>query len=170
MGRVLQIVGYQDSGKTTFIVEYINALTNQGLKVGTIKHHGHQEVIKHDDLHKDTGKHRQAGAQVSLVEGNGSVLLNSEKTPLTLLQLLTMYKPFQLDVIVIEGFKSESYPKVALIRSIEGIQMLKSLTNVVCILTSIEVPIEIATKYITFKYTNDCIDWLLTNKVGEFIE
>lgn len=170
MGRVIQIVGYQDSGKTTFIINYINSLTRRGLKVGTIKHHGHPGVLKHEDLHKDSGKHRQAGAHVSIVEGNGSILLNSEKASLTLSQLLTMYKPFQLDVIVIEGFKSESHPKVVLIRSFEGIQMLKGLINVVCILTSIDLPKDIADKYRTFKDSDECIEWLLTNKVGGFIE
>lgn len=38
---ILQIVGYQNSGKTTLMEKLIQALTYEGMKVATIKHHGH---------------------------------------------------------------------------------------------------------------------------------
>lgn len=38
---ILQVVGHQNSGKTTLIEKCIKELTNHGIKVGTFKHHGH---------------------------------------------------------------------------------------------------------------------------------
>jgi molybdopterin-guanine dinucleotide biosynthesis adapter protein len=170
MGRVLQVVGYQNSGKTSFVVDYIEAAVMQDLKVGTIKHHGHSGAIKLDDQKKDTGKHRQAGAHVSLVEGNGSFVLSSENLSLSLQQFLILYSQFQLDIIIVEGFKLESYPKVVLIRSHKDLPMLNDLLNICCIVTSVELPMEITKRYKIFKHTKDSIEWLLTNKVGEMIE
>jgi molybdopterin-guanine dinucleotide biosynthesis adapter protein len=170
MGRVIQVVGYQNSGKTTFVVEYIQVADKRGLKVGTIKHHGHQGSVKIDDYKKDSGLHRHAGAQVSVVEGNGSFVMTSEKMSLTLKQLVFMYRLFQLDIVVIEGYKSADYPKVVLIRSIEDLSILYSLENICCVITSIELPIDITKKYKIFNNTKDSIEWLLTNKVGELIE
>ncbi|MGM0873423.1 MAG: molybdopterin-guanine dinucleotide biosynthesis protein B [Bacillota bacterium] len=169
MGRVLQVVGYQNSGKTTFVVDYIKAAVKHDLKVGTIKHHGHSGAIKLDDQQKDSGKHRQAGAHVSVVEGNGAFVLTSEKLSLSLQQLLSLYCQFDLDVIIVEGFKSASFPKVVLIRSQEDLPMLNKLLNICCIIASFQLPKEIIEKYRTFYQTKDSIEWLLTNKVGEII-
>jgi molybdopterin-guanine dinucleotide biosynthesis protein B len=170
MGRVLQVVGYQNSGKTTFVVDYIKAAVKQDLKIGTIKHHGHSGAIKLDDQQKDSGKHRQAGAHVSVIEGNGAFVLTSDKLSLSLPQLLSLYRQFHLDVIVVEGFKSESFPKVVLIRSKEDLQILDELLNICCIIASFQLPKEISETYRTFYQTKDSIEWLFKNKVGEIIE
>jgi molybdopterin-guanine dinucleotide biosynthesis protein B len=170
VGRVIQIVGYQNSGKTTFVVEYIQVADKRGLKVGTIKHHGHQGSVKIDDHQKDSGLHRHAGAHVSVVEGNGSFVMTSERMSLSLQQLVFMYRQFKLDIIVIEGYKSADYPKVVLIRSIEDVSIFNRLVNICCVITSIELPNDITKKYKIFHNTRDSIEWLLTNKVGEIIE
>jgi molybdopterin-guanine dinucleotide biosynthesis protein B len=170
LGRILQVVGYQNSGKTTFVVEYIEAAVRQKLKVGTIKHHGHLEAIKMDDQRKDTGKHRQAGAQVTLVEGNGSLVLTSEKLSLSLSQMVTLYSQFQLDVIIVEGFKLAAYPKVVLVTSQADLLLLNDLLNISCVIARFQLPKEITERFQTFYHTKECIEWLLTNKVGEMIE
>ena len=170
MGRIFQVVGYQNSGKTTFVVEYIEAAVRRELKVGTIKHHGHFGAIKMDDQYKDTGKHRQAGAQVTLVEGNGSLVLTSEKLSLSLSQMVTLYSQFQLDVIVVEGFKLAAYPKVVLVTSQADLPLLNDLLNISCVIARFQLPKEIAERFQTFYHIKECIEWLLTNKVGEMIE
>ena len=38
---ILQVVGYQNSGKTSFVSELTARLSATGLRVGVIKHHGH---------------------------------------------------------------------------------------------------------------------------------
>lgn len=58
--RRVHIVGRQNSGKTTLIVELVEYLTAGGWRVGTIKHtHHHHEL---DVPGKDSFRHRDAGA------------------------------------------------------------------------------------------------------------
>ena len=123
-----------------------------------------------DDQRKDTGKHRQAGAQVTLVEGNGSLVLTSEKMSLSLSQLVTLYSQFQLDVIVVEGFKLAAYPKVVLVTSQVDLPLLNDLLNISCVIARFQLPKEITERFRTFYHTKECIEWLLINKVGEMIE
>ncbi len=170
MGRVLQVIGYQNSGKTTFVVDYINEAVKNELKVGTIKHHGHESAIYHYDKKKDTGKHREAGALVSLIEGNGSLILNSESITFSLKQLVKLYSHFSLDVIVVEGYKAADYPKVVLIRTTEDAFILENLTNVLCIVSEVQLPEEIVNTYKLFANKRECIKWLITNEAGESIE
>jgi molybdopterin-guanine dinucleotide biosynthesis adapter protein len=170
LGRVLQVVGFQNSGKTTFVTEYIKAAVEAHLKVGTIKHHGHGGTSLHQDQQKDTGKHRQAGAYVSIVEGNGSFILSTDKLNLTLSQMITLYNMFELDVIFVEGFKYERYPKVVLLRGEEDIALLDKLENVCCILASFSLPQIYRKKFRVYSNMKECINWLINTKVGEYID
>ena len=61
MKRV-HIVGRKNSGKTTLIVELVKYLSEQGYRVGTIKHtHHHHEL---DTPGKDSHHHREAGSAI----------------------------------------------------------------------------------------------------------
>ncbi|WP_394184421.1 molybdopterin-guanine dinucleotide biosynthesis protein B [Metabacillus halosaccharovorans] len=170
MGRILQVVGYQNSGKTTFVTEYIKEAVRYKLKVGTIKHHGHGGALTQNDNGKDTQKHREAGAQVTFVEGNESFILSSNQIKLTLSQMISLYNTFCLDVILIEGYKFEEYPKVVLLRSKEDLPMLKKTVNITCVLASFSLPLEVREKYLIFSSRDKCIEWLMINEAGEYID
>lgn len=66
--KILQIVGYQNSGKTTLMEQLIKQATMEGLRVGAIKHHGHGGVPM-IETSKDSSRHELAGAVVTAVEG-----------------------------------------------------------------------------------------------------
>ena len=56
----IHIIGRKNSGKTTLICQLVKGLTEQGVRVGTIKHtHHHHEL---DTPGKDSHKHRIAGS------------------------------------------------------------------------------------------------------------
>ena len=61
MKRV-HIIGRKNHGKTTLVTELVQALTEQGLRVGTIKHTHHQHEL--DTPGKDSFRHRESGASV----------------------------------------------------------------------------------------------------------
>lgn len=56
----LHVIGRKNNGKTTLIVELIQALAATGMRIGTIKHTHHQHEL--DVPGKDSHRHRQAGA------------------------------------------------------------------------------------------------------------
>jgi len=63
--KCIHIVGRQNHGKTTLIVELVEELSRRGIAVGTIKHSGHAHEL--DTPGKDSYRHRQAGARPAAV-------------------------------------------------------------------------------------------------------
>lgn len=130
---VFQVVGYQDSGKTTLVKNMIERLTARSMSVATMKHHGHggkPSLIEN----KDSSKHISAGAFVSLVEGDGRILLQGEKSSWTINEQLGILLSLQPDIILIEGHKNEDFPKVVILRTTEDIELLERLSNIKAVL------------------------------------
>ncbi|GAC89780.1 molybdopterin-guanine dinucleotide biosynthesis protein B [Anoxybacillus flavithermus NBRC 109594] len=119
---ILQIVGYQNSGKTTLIEKIIHQLCENGYRVGTLKHHGHGGKVMLPK-EKDTTRHAEAGAMVCAVEGDGTFLLHA-KGNWELDELLCIYERFPIDVLLIEGFKHAAYPKIVCLRHREDEHLL----------------------------------------------
>lgn len=126
---VFQIVGYQNSGKTTFTTKLMAALKEQGLKTATIKHHGHGG--KPDiPAQKDSSRHLAAGALAAIVEGDGHLILQTESDVLSLAKQIQLLDFFQPDVILIEGHKFEAYPKLVLLKGQADTALLTELKNI----------------------------------------
>lgn len=158
---ILQIVGYQNSGKTTLVEKVVYALAERKMKVATIKHHGHggfPEVAQ-----KDSERHRKAGAIVSSVEGAGLLSMSSLREEWSLQEIIRLYEFFEVDTILIEGYKKESYPKVVLLRSAEDVELLQKVENIVAVIAWYDAPKNLREKYKVFHITEDelYIDWFL---------
>jgi molybdopterin-guanine dinucleotide biosynthesis protein B len=115
MPPVLALIGKPNCGKTTLIEKLIPALADQGVRVGTIKHH-HGD-IQMDTPGKDTWRHKQAGAQVVLLSspvGIGLIQDTAGDTPVE--DLVSRY--FQeVDLVIAEGYKWSTLPKIEVFRS-----------------------------------------------------
>jgi molybdopterin-guanine dinucleotide biosynthesis protein B len=130
---IFQVVGYQNSGKTTFTAKLIEMLAERGLKTVTIKHHGHggrPDAAKQ----KDTEKHLAAGALASIIEGDGRLILQADNYQSTLEDQITLLKFFHPDVILIEGYKLKTYPKLLIIKNINDLSLLKKVNNILAIM------------------------------------
>lgn len=130
---IFQVVGYQNSGKTTTMVKIIEQLTaEKTIQFVTIKHHGHGG--KPDVVDKDSTRHIQAGALATLVEGDGRLLLHAEQAEWTLEKKLELFSYFRPDLILIEGHKHAPYPKVVILRDRNDFHLIKELSQVCAIL------------------------------------
>jgi molybdopterin-guanine dinucleotide biosynthesis protein B len=126
---IFQVVGYQNSGKTTFLLKLIQVLKNDGLKIVTIKHHGHGG--KPDVLpEKDSSKHIDSGAVASLVEGEGRLVLQADESSWSLDEQIRLVNFFQPDIILIEGHKYQAYPKILLLRDEKDLFLLTKVDNI----------------------------------------
>lgn len=117
--KVFGIAGYSGSGKTTLLEKLIPQLTGRGLKVSVIKHAHHGFDI--DRPGKDSYRHREAGASEVLLSCNDRWALMHERradTDVTLNELLGRLAP--CDLVLIEGFKQESVPKLEVYRPENG--------------------------------------------------
>ncbi|WP_078392347.1 molybdopterin-guanine dinucleotide biosynthesis protein B [Shouchella patagoniensis] len=130
MGKVFQVIGYKNSGKTTLVEELIQLLIEDGLRVATLKHHGHGGIPLGST---DSDRFSSAGAISSIVEGDGVIKLVAQKKNWALNELVQ--KQFILsspDIILVEGWKNnEAYGKVVLLRGEADLPLLQ-LTNVRC--------------------------------------
>jgi molybdopterin-guanine dinucleotide biosynthesis adapter protein len=121
--RIIGLAGWSGSGKTTLLAKVIPRIVARGLQVSTVKHAHHSFDL--DRPGKDSHTHRMAGATEVLV-GSGSRWaivheLRGESEP-TLAALLRKASP--VDLIVVEGFKGESHPKLEVYRAENGKPLL----------------------------------------------
>jgi molybdopterin-guanine dinucleotide biosynthesis adapter protein len=127
---VFQVVGFQNSGKTTLINKLLEQLNKSNIKAGIIKHHGHGGKPDINE-NKDSSQYLRSGACVSIVEGEGRLLLQAEEKNWSLNNQINILRHFELDVIIVEGHKFEEYPKAILIRDEQDLFILDQLDNIV---------------------------------------
>ena len=138
--KVFQIVGYQNSGKTTLITKLLAKGVSLGKRIGTIKHHGHGGIPSTSLPSKDSDHHLNAGAALSGVAGEGALLLQLPSQEWKLDKLLQLYQIYTFDLILIEGFKSAPYPKVVLLREQQDLFLLKQLDNIQAVISRFPLP------------------------------
>jgi len=120
--RIIQIVGYKNSGKTTLVCELVRLLSAEGRRVGTLKRDAHS--FDPEPPGTDTRKHRQAGALASaVVSPNRTAWVLEETTPVE--EIVSGMAARGLDDLIIEGFKTAAYPKIALIREEKDAELLR---------------------------------------------
>lgn len=111
---VVSIVGKSNSGKTTLIEKIIPELIRRGWRVGTIKHNMHGFEIDHEG--KDSWRHRKAGARVTVLASPHQVaVLEDTDRDLDIEELRDRYVR-GVDIILVEGYKRNPYPKIEVFR------------------------------------------------------
>ncbi|MBN3554971.1 molybdopterin-guanine dinucleotide biosynthesis protein B [Fictibacillus nanhaiensis] len=113
---ILQVVGYQNSGKTTLIRKILKELASRHIQAGVIKHHGHGDRVDQNDSGKDTEQHRSAGAYITCVTSSKNAIL-SMNSELPLYKAIALYETLEMDCILIEGYKNIQFPRVVLLRN-----------------------------------------------------
>lgn len=112
---ILCFVGRSNSGKTTLIERVIPELVQAGYRVATVKHTGHGFDL--DTEGKDSWRHKRAGASSVMVLSKGSLAMFSDVSDeIKVEELRDRYLNQSIDLIIAEGWKSEGYPKVVVVR------------------------------------------------------
>ena len=110
---VLAVSGAHNSGKTTLLEKLIPVLRSRGLKVGVIKHDGHD--FTPDVPGTDSYRLREAGAEGVAVY-SGQRYLVTELLHLTEQDLLALFERHGYDLVLMEGYKSSGWPKIEVVR------------------------------------------------------
>ena len=121
--KVIGIAGWSGAGKTTLLTRLIPHLTARGLRVSTLKHAHHAFDV--DQPGKDSHAHRLAGATEVLISSAKRFALMHElrgEPELTLRALLD--KLSTVDLVLVEGFKRETHPKLEVFRAAVGKPLL----------------------------------------------
>lgn len=115
---LIGLCAYSGTGKTTLLTQLIPRLKQQGLRVGVVKHAHHDFDIDHPG--KDSYEFRQAGAEQVAVASHKRIAWIKEnpadKNEPALSDALAALDINDLDLVIAEGFKSESFAKIELHR------------------------------------------------------
>jgi len=133
--KVIGLAGWSGAGKTTLLTRVIPLLREQGLRISVIKHAHHNFDI--DVPGKDSWRQRQAGAEEVLVSSANRWALMHElrgQAEPRLPELLA--KMSRVDLVIVEGYKSEPHRKIEVHRSANGKPLLfpedRAIVGVVC--------------------------------------
>jgi molybdopterin-guanine dinucleotide biosynthesis protein B len=117
--RIIGVAGWSGAGKTTLITRVIPVLTRRGIKVATVKHAHHEFDI--DRPGKDSWLHREAGAsEVAIVSSRRWAIVHElrEEPEPSLPDIMAKLSP--VDLVIVEGFKRQAYPKLEVFRASNG--------------------------------------------------
>ncbi|WP_297981824.1 molybdopterin-guanine dinucleotide biosynthesis protein B [uncultured Methanobrevibacter sp.] len=124
--RIISIVGLKNTGKTSLTGKIIKELVNRDFKVASIKHSHHQMEMDH--VGTDTYKQMESGSD--FVVGIGGRTYFNINQRMDLERLLFLIKLIDNpDFVVIEGFKSYHYAKIATCPEVEDEYTIKTVNS-----------------------------------------
>ena len=113
--RAVSFVAKSGTGKTTLLEKVIARLKERGYRVGVVKHDAHRFDIDHPG--KDSHRLASAGADIMMISSPEKLALvkTHAASPPTLAEILATYFA-DVDIVLTEGFKHGSLPKIELHR------------------------------------------------------
>jgi molybdopterin-guanine dinucleotide biosynthesis protein B len=122
---VLGFAAYSGTGKTSLLVKLLPLMKLQGLRVAMIKHAHHDFDI--DKPGKDSFELRKAGADQVLIASDKRYALMTEYESQAEPELGDLIKQLDLeniDLVMVEGFRHLSFPKIELHRPSLGKELI----------------------------------------------
>jgi len=112
--KAVSVVAKSGTGKTTLLEKVIARLKERGYRVGVIKHDAHCFDIDHPG--KDSHRLTSAGADTMLIASHEKLaLVKKHDASPSIEELLATYFS-DVDIVLTEGFKQSSMPKIELHR------------------------------------------------------
>ena len=122
---MLGFAAWSGTGKTTLLSKVLKILVGCGFSIGVVKHAHHSFDIEDDD--RETLVWREAGvSQMVISSGSVSAIIveRDATSDLKLDELLHEFRSDSLDLVLVEGFKREAFPKIELHRDALGLSFL----------------------------------------------
>ena len=111
---IISIVGKSDSGKTTLIEKLIPELNRKGYRVATVKHDVHSFEVDREG--KDSWRHRRAGSHSTVISSPQQLAIIRDMEHDASLEEIRDRFIRDVDIIITEGYKKDSAPKVEVFR------------------------------------------------------
>lgn len=135
MAEVYVFAAWSGTGKTAYLERLIPCLNQLGLTAAVVKHDVHGLAL--DRPGKDSHRLFAAGAEATAVVCGGEVLLHRSAEP-SLEEVLALLPP--TDLVLVEGFKASSYPKIGIYRAASGKPLAAEECLAVVTDTALDVP------------------------------
>ncbi len=165
---ILGFAAASGTGKTTLLEQIIPALKQQGLRIGLIKHSHHNVQI--DQPGKDSFRLRVAGATpVMLSSAHRRVMITefSEIKEPNLFEEISFFDQSEVDLILVEGFKSACFPKIELHReALNSPLIYPSDPNIIAIATDTDLIIPDGLKQLDINQASTVVNFIIHEFIG----
>jgi cyclic pyranopterin phosphate synthase len=122
-------------GKTTFLEKLIRELVQRGIRVGSIKNDAYGFEI--DKPGKDSWRHAQAGATATAIIGPEKyAVIHKTQERTNLEKVAAIFE--NVDIILVEGNKRGSQPKIEVVRAEKGRQVTTPEKDLIAVVTDVE--------------------------------
>ena len=155
MALIVSIVGKSKSGKTTLLEKLIPELESRGYQVATIKHT--PEDVSLDEPGKDSWRHMQAGSRATIIGSPTRMALIKPLAPGTKLEEMASFFGEDYDIVLAEGFKQDTAPKICVHRRDVG-PPLEGVDGIVAIAT--DEPLDTETRQLALDDAAGLADFL----------
>ena len=132
--RIVAISGIKNSGKTTLICRLLEIFKEKGLRVAVLKHDGHD--FEPDVPGTDTYRQLQAGAYGTAVFSKGKYMLVKQQPQISEKELMEFFP--EADLILVEGFKYSTYPKIEIVRKGNSAESVSNPERLMAIATNLD--------------------------------
>lgn len=122
----LAIAGFKNSGKTTLLCKLIRQLSDRGVRIGSLKHDGHDFEMDHKGT--DTYQFQAAGAVSVMIQSSAKIAMIEhlqEKTPPSPIECIKRFR--EVDMVLVEGYKHEPLPKLVVARTREQLDGIEKM-------------------------------------------
>lgn len=130
---LVAVSGVKNSGKTTFLERVIPLLTKKGMRVAVVKHDGHS--FEPDVCGTDSFRLRKSGADAVAVYCDTHYMIEENKK---VSYDILKEKFVGYDLILVEGEKDSSLPKLEIVRSAVSKDMVCQKETVLAVVTDCE--------------------------------
>ena len=129
--KIIGVVGWKDTGKTTLIEKLIGELNKRNLTVSTIKHSHHKVSI--DKKGTDSFRHFNAGAKETILTSDKKWVKFSRQISDGQGNFSHLIKQIiPVDILIVEGFKASDHKKIEVINSMNGRKPLYETDKTIC--------------------------------------
>ena len=112
--KAVSFVAKSGTGKTTLLEKVIASLKDRGYKVGVVKHDAHRFDIDHPG--KDSYRLTAAGADTMLISSPEKLAMVKKHAEAPTIEVILSTYFTDVDIVLTEGFKKSSMPKIELHR------------------------------------------------------
>jgi molybdopterin-guanine dinucleotide biosynthesis protein B len=141
MHTIVSFVGKSSSGKTTLLEKLIIELSRRGYKVAIVKHSHHADDL--DLASKDTWRFTKAGSALSAINSLDHLAIYRHIDHYFDPGEISTSISWDYDVILTEGFKGSSYPKIEVHRAEQGPELLTDPKLLIALVTDQPVDINV---------------------------
>ena len=127
--KIIGVVGWKNTGKTTLIEKLINEFNNRNLSVSTIKHSHHNFSV--DQQGTDSFRHFNAGAKETILASDKKwVKFSRQICDSNLSNLIEQINP--VDIVMVEGFKLSGHKKIEVVDAASKKTPLYKANKTIC--------------------------------------